>query len=69
MPCEKEVMEAETEETHLQAKECQALLAISEAKRKGEQILPWNHKRQHHPVNMISGFWTPELGEIKFLMF
>ena len=27
-------MEAETEETHLQAKECQALLAISEAKRK-----------------------------------
>lgn len=51
MPCEKEVMEAETEEIHLQAKECQALLAISEAKRKGEQILPWNRKRQHHPVN------------------
>ena len=50
MPWEKEVMEAETEET-LQAKECQALLAIAEAKRKGEQILPWNRKRQHHPVN------------------
>lgn len=43
-------MEAETEETHPD-QGMQALLAISEAKKSMEQILPWNRKRQHHPVN------------------
>ena len=66
--CEIEVIEAEVD---LQAKECQALLAILEAKRKAQNSFgPW--ASEESMVLQTPCFWTfepPELWEDQFLLF